>query len=157
MVEDDRIAGPQHWGQGIGDVGLDASAVRRAIGQIERAQAGGTQRGGDSGRLVVPLQHGNPAALAAQRPSVATDHVRRGSSLVEEHRTVGVEGVLAREPVLLCGLHVRPLLLDRVERPLLRVMRWRAKKRDNPLVLVVTPRLARAAHNSCRQIVGWAS
>ncbi len=96
------------------------------------------------------LRYGGPAALAARCPPVATGHVGGGRGLVEEHQTVQVEGIVVREPVLPGGLQVGPLLIGRVLCPLLQVMPCRAKKRDRPLVLVSTPRSAKAARSSCR-------
>ncbi len=58
---------------------------------------------------------------------------------------------MALEPCLAGLRYVRPIVLGGVERPILRVMRWRARKRDRVLVLVVTPCLG--ARRSRRP--GW--
>jgi hypothetical protein len=87
----------------------------------------------------MPLWHEEPAARPAERSSVATDHAGGGRRLVQEHEAVGVEIGHGVEPGLAVGPHVRALLLSRVESPFLRVIPWRAKNRDRPLVLVCTP------------------
>lgn len=105
----------------------------------------------------MPLRPEQPAALAAGRASVAASHVGGGSGLVEEHQRVGVEIGHGVEPSLAISPYVRTLLLSRVDSPFLRLMPWRAKKRDSPLVLVVTLRAARTSRNSRRKISGRAS
>jgi hypothetical protein len=63
---------------------------------------------------------------------------------------------LACKPGLAGRSYVLPLLLSRVRRPFLRLMRWRAKKRERLLVLIPIPRACSASRNSRRKICGWA-
>ena len=98
----------------------------------------------------MPLRDGEAAALAPRGPTVSARHVGGRGGLVEEDQCVGIEVGLGRKPRLARRLHVRPLLLGGVDRPFLRVMRWRRKNRHNPLVLVATPRSARASRSSRR-------
>ena len=105
----------------------------------------------------MPLRDGEAAALAPQGPTVAARHVGGRGGLVEEDQPVGIEGVLVLEPRLASGPYVFARLLGGVDRPFLRVMPCRAKKRDKLLVLVCTPRSARASRNSCRKMAGRAS
>ena len=100
------------------------------------------------------LGYEEPAALAARGVAVAAGHVGGGRRLVEEDELVVVEVGLSLEPRLTRRPHVGPLLLSRVLRPFLRLIPWRAKKRDSPLVLVCTPCPARASRNSPRQAFG---
>lgn len=82
----------------------------------------------------------------------------RGVSVAQAARALNVhETVLHREPRLTRRLHFGPLLLSRVQRPFLRVIPWRAKKRDRPLVLVCTHCSARASRNARRKSSGRAS
>ncbi|KNY19411.1 hypothetical protein AKJ13_27900 [Methylobacterium sp. ARG-1] len=157
VVEDHGVAGLQHWDEGVGDVAAEALAVRGAIHEAERAQALGAQCRGDGRGLVMPLRHEHTAAFAAARASVAASHVGGGRGLVEEHQRVGVEIGHGLEPGLALGFHIRAHLLSRVDSPLLRLMPWRARKRDRPLVLVVTPRAARASRHARKKISGRAS
>ena len=82
----------------------------------------------------MPLRHEQPAAFAAGRASVTAGHVCGGRGLVEENERVRIEVWQGLEPGLAGLPHVGPLLLSRVESPFLRVMPWRVKKRDRPLV-----------------------
>ena len=88
----------------------------------------------------MPVRHGDPAALAARSTTIAACHLGRSGRLVEEDQAIRIEIGLTLEPVFARGLHIRPLLLGRVDSPFLRVMRCRAKKRDRLLVLARTPR-----------------
>lgn len=53
VVEDDGVPGSQHRDEVVGDVAAEAGAIGGAIDETERAQAGGTQSGGDGGRFVM--------------------------------------------------------------------------------------------------------
>jgi hypothetical protein len=64
---------------------------------------------------------------------------------------------LALKPSLTRRSYVVSLLLRCVQRPLLRVIRCRAKKRDRERVLTATPCTWRVSHNSRRRICGRAS
>ena len=105
----------------------------------------------------MPVRDGEPATLAPPSPTVAARHVGGRGRLVEEDQPVGIEGVLVLEPRLASGPYVLALLLSRMDRPFLWVMPCRAKKRDKLLVLVCTPRSAKASRSSCRKIAGRAS
>lgn len=59
-----------------------------------------------------------------------------------------IEVELTLEPRLARLRYVLTVLLGGVERPFLRVMRWRARKRDRLLVLEVTPCSAKASRSS---------
>ena len=90
------------------------------------------------------------AALPARRPPVAPHHVGGGCGLVQEHDAVRIEVELALEPPLARLHHVWAVLLSRVERPFLRLMPWRLKKRDSPLKLTVAPCSCKVARTSRR-------
>ena len=105
----------------------------------------------------MPVRDGEATALAPRGPTIAARHVGGRCRLVEEDQPVGIEGVLVLEPRLASGPYVLARLLGGVERPVLRVMPCRAKKRDRLLVLVCTPRSGKASRNSCRKIAGRAS
>jgi hypothetical protein len=53
VVEDHGVAGPQHRDEAVGDVVAKALAIGGAIREVEGAQAGGAQSGGDSSRLIM--------------------------------------------------------------------------------------------------------
>ena len=122
VVEDHDVAGPQYRDKAVGDVVAKALAIGGAIREVEGAQAGGAQSGGESGRFVMALGHEEPAVLAARGAAVATGHVGGGRRRVEEDELVGVEVRLSREPRLTRRLHIGPLLLSCVQRPILRVI-----------------------------------
>ena len=103
------------------------------------------------------VRDSQPAALASRSPTVAACHVGGRGSLVEEDQPVGIEGVLVLEPSLAGCPYVLARLLGGVDRPFLRVMPRRAKKRDRLLVLVCRPRSAKASRSSRRKIAGCAS
>jgi hypothetical protein len=81
----------------------------------------------------------DPAACPARGPAVATDHAGAGRRLVQEHQPLGIEVRLSLKPSLARSSYVFSLLLSCVQRPFLRVIRCRAKKRDRLLVLIATP------------------
>ena len=85
-------------------------------------------------------RRGDPAALAARCPAVASNHAGVGRRLVQEHETIRIKRGLRLKPSFTRGSYVFSLLLSCVQRPFLRVIRWRAKKRDRLLVLTATPR-----------------
>ncbi len=151
VVEDDGVTGLEHGHERVGDAGPEACAVGGAVEQGRGAQAIAAQGGGDRGGLVVPVRDCKPAALAPRSPTVAACHVDGRGCLVEEDQPVGIEGVLVLEPSLAGRPYVLARLLGGVDRPFLRVMPCRAKKRDRLLVLVCTPCWARASRNSSRQ------
>ena len=66
--------------------------------------------------------HRDAAAPAARGSRMAAHHVGGGGRLVEEDEAVGVEVGLGVEPGEARLLHVRTLLLGRVDRPFLRLM-----------------------------------
>ena len=149
------VAGPQRRHQDVRHVAAEALAIGGPLEQGGGDQAGGAQGGGgERGGVAMPERHGQAAALAAGRPPVAAGH-GGGRGLVEEDEPIRVKVWLAVEPGLAGGHYVRPVLLGGVDRPLLRVMAWRAKKRDSPLVLVRRPCPATWSRSSRRNIVGW--
>lgn len=157
VVEDDGVTGLERGHKRVGDVGPEACAVGGAVEQGSGAQAIAAQGGGDRGGLVVPVRDSQPAALASRSPTVAACHVGGRGSLVEENQPVGIEGVLVLEPSLAGCPYVLARLLGGGDRPFLRVMPRRAKKRDRLLVLVCRPRSAKASRSSRRKIAGRAS
>ena len=157
VVEDDGVARLEHGHERVGDVGSEACAVGGSVEQGSGTQAIAAQGGGDRGGLVMPVRDGEAAALAPRGPTVAARHVGGCGGLVEEDQSVGIEGVLVREPRLTGRPYVLARLLGGVDRPFLRVMPCRAKKRDRLLVLVCTPCSAKASRSSRRKIVGRAS
>ena len=46
--------------------------------------------GGDGGGLVVPVGHGDPAALTALSTTAAANHLRRGGSLIEQDQAIQI-------------------------------------------------------------------
>ncbi len=100
------------------------------------------------------LRYRDATALAARGAGVAAHHVGGCGGLVDEDQTLGIEVGLAFEPGQSRRLHVRPVLLGGVKRPFLRVIPWRAKNRDRPLVLVCTPRSPSRSRNSRKKICG---
>ena len=149
--------GFEHGDERVGFVGPKACAVGGAVEQGRGAQAFAAQGGGDRDGFVVPVRDCKPAALAPRSPTVAACHVGGRGSLVEDDQPVGVEGVLVLEPRLAGCPYVLARLLGGVDRPFLRVMPCRAKKRDRLLVLVCRPRSAKASRSSRRKIAGRAS
>ena len=81
----------------------------------------------------------DPAARAARSPAIAADHAGGRCRLVQEHEALGIQFGLARKPSFTRRSYVVSLLLSCVQRPSLRVIRCRAKKRDRELVLTATP------------------
>lgn len=150
VVEDDGVPGSQHRDEAVGDVAAEAGAVGGAIDETERAQAGAAQGGCDGGSFVVALRHEEPAPLTARGASVTAGHVGGGRGLVEEDQRVRVEVGQGLEPGLAGLPYVGPLLLSRIESPFLRVMPWRAKKRDTVPDAAIGP-LIRGA----RAVIGW--
>ena len=70
---------------------------------------------------------------------MTADHVGGGRRLVEKDEAVGIEIGLGVEPGEARLLHVRAFLIGCVDRPFLRVMPRRTKKRARPLMPVCTP------------------
>ena len=77
---------------------------------------------------------------APDRRAIAADHAGGGCRLAEEHETIRIEVVLALKPSFTRRSYVFSILLSCVQRPFLRVIRCRAKKRDRLLVLTAIPR-----------------
>ena len=125
-------------------------------GTVRAAAVRSRQGGGDRGGLVVPVRDCKPAALAPRSPTVAACHVDGRGGLVEEDQPVGIEGVRILEPSVAGRPYVLARLLGSVDRPFLRVMPCRAKKRDRLLVLVCRPRSAKASRSSRRKNAGRA-
>jgi len=156
VVQDDGVAALEHWDERLGDVAAEALPVRGSVQERGGAKARAPQGGGDGCGLVVALGHRDPAALAARCPTVTAGHVGGRCGFVEEDEAIRVEVGLSLEPRLARFPHVLLLLLGGVRGPFLRVMPWRAKKRDGLLVLVWTPCSASRSRNSCRKICGSA-
>ncbi len=99
----------------------------------------------------MPVRDSEAAARAARGSTVAARHVGGRSRLVEEDQPVGTRASWFSNHASRAGPYVFARLLGRVDRPFLRVMPCRAKKRDRLLVLVCRPRY------SCRKMAGRAS
>jgi hypothetical protein len=88
---------------------------------------------------------------------VATSHLGRGSGLIDEHETLGVEVQLAVEPGLTAVQDVGAALLVRVRRLFLSVIRRPPNNRHTLDTLVPTPCWAKASRSSARVMSSLAS
>lgn len=87
----------------------------------------------------MPSRRRDPAARAAWSPAVLSSHAGDGCRFVQEHETIQIQRGLAHKPGFTRRSYVVSVLLQCVQRPFLRVIRCRAKKRDRELVLTATP------------------
>ena len=136
VVHNDDVARLQVGHQGLGDVAVEARAVRGTVQKRGRAQPARAQGGRDGHCFVSPLWGCKPAALAARGPAMTPRHFGGSRRLVQEHKSVRIELGLGLEQRLARRAYVRALLLSCVRRPLFEVIACYRKKRDRPLVLV---------------------
>ena len=114
IVHDDDVTAPQRRDELLGDIGLEALAIDRAVEDTGRGETIGTQRADEGQCAPMAMRSKASQSFALDTPAVKGSHigfdpVRRAiDSLdrllvrltINEHEPVGIEALLPRLPAL---------------------------------------------------------
>ena len=135
LVGHHDVATLERRGQTLLYVSQECFAIHGSFDQHGSHDAGLTQASDKRHRL--PVAHGRvrQQPLSARVPTVKAHHVGRDCRFVDEHEASSVKPALLANPVSARASHVGSLALCRPQAFFLKVMPWRAKKRESALRL----------------------
>lgn len=100
IVHDDDVTAPQRRDELLGDIGLEALAIDRAVEDAGRGETIGTQRADEGQCAPMAVRSKASQSFALDTPAVKGSHIGFDPGFVDEHEPVGIKAFLPRLPAL---------------------------------------------------------
>src|SRR5713226_6224739 len=157
IVHDDDVAMAQGWRQHLLDPGQERFSVHRTVEKHRHNEARKRATADKSDGLPMTVRNSGAAALSFGRPATKARHLRRKAALIDEDQAFGVKIVLAAEPTLARGLHIRARLLAGMGGLFLCVWPCRSRNFQTAVLTTVTARSSRNRSTISSSVVSGAS
>src|SRR5580693_6654174 len=136
IVHDDDVVAPERRNQTLLDIGEEHLSGQGTLDHHRRGHLIVAQGGHEGDRLPLPKWDAADQPDAARCTPPQPHQIGADRSLIDEHQSGGVKHALLPDPASARAGHVRSLPLRRLQAFFLKVMSWRAKKRESALLLV---------------------